>query len=303
MESVRVLGAVERERLAPRRAVEWGKMLTEREFVERNRRLYAHPFGKTRIRTYAIGEGSELFATLDILDVKLLVRFEQGVQEQGVQEQGAIHFASILTLPESRGKGLASRLINEVLRRDKRGWATLFSGIGPGFYERLGFSASPHWERWIAAKPSDPQPGFQSGSLGVDSFVERQRSIKLQQLRTGAVFLPDALWWDWMADLYQFFGELKGVRVPRGRFYEGVAGGKIFLAAALENAVSETFDVFWTSSTDQEVLDFFAAEAHRLGMKAAHWWTNAEGWGKPQYPMIRAPAPFSLDPVSLGEWW
>jgi GNAT superfamily N-acetyltransferase len=301
VESVRVLGAVERELLAPRRAVEWGKMLSESEFTERNRRLYAHPFGKTRMRTYALGEGSELSATLDILDVKLLVR-----AGHGIQEQGAIHFASVLTLPECRGKGFGSRLLKEVLGRDKRGWATLFSGIGPGFYERLGFSASAHWERWLAAKPAEPNPALAVLPISVESFVGRQRLIKLQQLEarvTGAVFLPDALWWDWMADLYQFFGELKGVAVPRGRFYEGEYGGEAFLAAALENAVSQTFDVFWTSSTEPEVLAFFAGEANRLGMRAAHWWTTEEGWGKPQYPMIRAPAAAPLTQTSLGEWW
>jgi predicted N-acetyltransferase YhbS len=55
----------------------------------------------------------------------------------------AVGLGSIATPPELRGKGLASRLIAEVIRRREADAGTavffLFSDIAPAFYARFGF--------------------------------------------------------------------------------------------------------------------------------------------------------------------
>lgn len=56
----------------------------------------------------------------------------------------AVGLGSIATPPEQRGRGHASRLIAEVIRRREESGAEvffLFSDIDPAFYERFGFQA------------------------------------------------------------------------------------------------------------------------------------------------------------------
>ena len=48
------LGDEEREALAPSRGQVWRGQLTIDEFVRRNRRLYAHAYGQTRMRTFGL---------------------------------------------------------------------------------------------------------------------------------------------------------------------------------------------------------------------------------------------------------
>jgi N-acetylglutamate synthase-like GNAT family acetyltransferase len=59
---------------------------------------------------------------------------------------GVAGIGSIATARKSRGNGLASRLIGDILKRlDRRGTRRvfLFADISPRFYERFGFAALP----------------------------------------------------------------------------------------------------------------------------------------------------------------
>lgn len=82
----------------------------------------------------------------------------------------AIGVASVHTLAEFRGRGLAPRLIAWVEHHERqRGAAAslLFSDVDPGYYARQGYTLGPAHEAWAAALPIDGQRG------PLDSQVER----------------------------------------------------------------------------------------------------------------------------------
>jgi len=68
---------------------------------------------------------------------------------------------AIFTPAEHRGKGYASQLVEQILEQDRRAgalFAGLFSEIGPGLYERLGFSAVPFTDVTVAVRHKEGAP-------------------------------------------------------------------------------------------------------------------------------------------------
>lgn len=71
--------------------------------------------------------------------------------KQGDDVRAAVGIGSVATLPEHRGRGHASRLIEHVLGEGS-GDALLFSAIGTALYGKLGFVETPAWA-WKHDRP------------------------------------------------------------------------------------------------------------------------------------------------------
>ncbi len=69
------------------------------------------------------------------------------------QSYPAAAIGSVHTLPQFRGRGLASQLLRQVetlLADQGVQLAVLYSDIAPGFYQRLGYRLCPSWQGWMA---------------------------------------------------------------------------------------------------------------------------------------------------------
>ena len=296
------LGSQERSSLALDRAAVWRGNLLPEEFAARNAVLYAHPFGQERMRTFGLRQGGAWAASLDAIRVPLLVHSGEGEP----QTVDAWHLASVLTLPTFRKQGLATTLIHAYLKEEAPSWSTLFSGIGPTFYEGFGYQASPTWQ---VSRPSGSSIERPFRALSVEAFTERLRQNRWESLcatkKPAAVFFPDTLWWDWVGCLYEFFGKIRGVALPRGRFWEvQTAQGPVW-AAGMENPVSHSWDLWWASDLSEEILAFFSGKAYAAGLSKLNWWSDQPGSAvsQPAYPMLRSPRPAALCGVQLGDWW
>lgn len=113
------------------------------------------PWGRERLRRFALVED----------DGRLLAsakryRFEVMAGGRAVQMCG---FGAVFTPEPERGRGHASRLLEEVMdseRREGVALAALFSEIGTRFYERLGFVAIPRDEVTVRVRPKDGAPAM-----------------------------------------------------------------------------------------------------------------------------------------------
>lgn len=300
--SMQRLDSLERAGLALDRAEVWRGGLLPEEFAARNSMLYAHPFGRERMRTFGLRKDSVFAASLDAVQITLLVRDQKGE----IHTTEAWHLASVLTLPAFRRQGLASELINSYLTEERPAWCTLFSGIGPSFYEPFGFSPSPAWQ---CSRASEAAFSLAHRSLSLEVFTDRLKEARSKvltaQTAPTAVFFPDVLWWDWVAALYQYFGQVRGQSLPRGRFWELETAEGLVWAAGMENPVSDSWDLWWVSRESEEVLRFFAGQAGQASSKKLSWWSSKPGGteSKLAYPMLRAPTPTPLMEVQLGDWW
>jgi GNAT superfamily N-acetyltransferase len=114
----------------------WHEGLTRRAYAQWNTAQMRLPWAATRFHRFALLDGrGELLASLK------RYRFDARLNGQPVVIAG---LGAVFTPPDRRGRGHATALIERVLeqeRRDSAAVAALFSEIGTGFYQRLGFRA------------------------------------------------------------------------------------------------------------------------------------------------------------------
>ncbi len=295
----------DRESLVASRAAEWKGSLTPKEFGARNERLYLHPFGQNRMHTYGLRFGDEVGASLDAIQIALLTR-QAGSDD--LKEVEASHIASVLTEKAHRNRGLATELLKTYFALENPKWSTLFSGIGPAFYERFGYLAYPVYEhsRSIAIEKTESY----GERVSLEVFAKACRQWKREKLAreavAGAVFFPDAQWWDWYGAIYQYFAEARGVTIPRGRYWRLEKGGEQVWVAESENIPKQTLEIWWSSSESRWVTDFFAAEAARRHLPKLVWWCahlHQSKEPKLVYPMLRNEHRVPLLEVQVGDWW
>ncbi|MCI4333691.1 MAG: GNAT family N-acetyltransferase [Thermoplasmata archaeon] len=81
------------------------------------------------------------------------VWFQPGHPRPGLDDLRVPYILSVYTLPQSRGMGVASRVVREAVALAKRlGYARVTlhaSAMGRGVYERLGFQSTTEMRYWI----------------------------------------------------------------------------------------------------------------------------------------------------------
>jgi len=293
------LGDAERAKLAPLRAQSWRGELTVAQFEERNRRYYAHPFGRTRMQTWGWIECGKIVSSLDAVSVPML-QHESGRAHQ----VAGWHLASIVTPPEFRRQGWAGRLV-EVFLQQNPAPCTLASGIGTAFYEKLGFRAAQAWHCEALANSEGHEAP--SEKLEVGGFVGELREHRRRQVlrQPGSLaLLPDALWWDWLAGIYQYYASTRDRRVPAGRFLRTeLESGPVWLAA-LEHVPNRTLEVWWASDINPLLVQHLARWAAKLGMDKVAWMAGEKSSHalREVYPMHCSGAAQLID-AQFGDCW
>jgi predicted N-acetyltransferase YhbS len=116
----------------------WNEGLSRRAYGQWNRAQQRTPWARHRLqRVAALDDGGRVLTTAKQyrFDVRL-----------GDREGWMCGIGAVFTPPEQRGRGYASALIEHLVARAQRDGAllaSLFSEIGAGFYERLGFASLP----------------------------------------------------------------------------------------------------------------------------------------------------------------
>ncbi len=257
-----VIAPSQRESLFLGRAKEWGVSLTPEQYVERNRRLYAHPFGNSSITTYGWKINGDWASSFDLLQVSI-----------GGKKGYLI--ASVLTHPEYRKKGYATQLLDKVLP-DIKDPIVLYSDIDPKFYERWGFIKNPRVEVAFEALETG------EGIIPIEWEVGLE---KLKVAREGKFALdPKPEWLDWQIDRFRLFAKWADHEFPQHVFYQSQKCGHLFLAAP--DFIDKELWVCWGKEHCHGCDASFQMLAHLLTLKKATHWRRS-GEGKIKYPMYR----------------
>lgn len=131
----------------------WGAGLTKDQFITREARLRAHPWAKRTMRSlwWVDDAGKPLSSCELFTDAARL----------GLREGQVATIASVFTEDARRSQGHAAAMLSQVLRELEQQpgvfAATLFSEIGVGLYQRLGFWPVPAFDTFFPASAEQPE--------------------------------------------------------------------------------------------------------------------------------------------------
>ena len=113
----------------------WHEGLSREAYAKWSRGQLRTPWGREHLERFALLDDTGAH-------VASLKRYRHPVRVDG-RDGWMCGIGAVLTVPEHRGKGHASRLVEHVIEQSRQEGALLaglFSEIGTTFYERLGFS-------------------------------------------------------------------------------------------------------------------------------------------------------------------
>jgi GNAT superfamily N-acetyltransferase len=160
----------------------WGGGLTAAQFQQRELELRGHRWAKRTMTSWCwcAGDGSVLASCESFLD---------GARA-GERWGTAATIASVFTEPSLRGQGHAARMLEAVLVELKKDpnclAATLFSEIGAGLYQRLGFWPVPAFDTWFPPSPTPPGIQWLTESLPAPRHAPCERGalrVELSEAR------------------------------------------------------------------------------------------------------------------------
>src|SRR5262245_50392629 len=133
----------------------WNEGLSERAYSQWNAAQLRTPWGRKHLQRFAwVDDAGRLLATAKRYRYRALLDGRSGWMA-GI--------GAVFTPHLQRGKGHASQLIERLLETEQRDgvlFASLFSEIDPGFYERLGFVAVPLDEVTVRVDRRDGAPAM-----------------------------------------------------------------------------------------------------------------------------------------------
>lgn len=130
----------------------WAGGLTDAQFLEREQRLRAHPWAARALTTFLWKDtGGRVLASCESFLDEARVGSRIGT---------ASTIASVFTEPSLRGAGHASAMLRAVIERLRATRdclaVTLYSEIGAGLYQRLGFWPVPAFDTFFDAHEDAP---------------------------------------------------------------------------------------------------------------------------------------------------
>lgn len=284
------LGSRDRSALDALRAGEWANRISPEEFVQRNTRLYQHPFGQTQIQTFGWRVGNTWPATLDVLALR--AREKSGP----LLEAGLI--ASVVTRPEFRGKGYARKLLQGVTAEFSEAVLVLHSEVPPEFYERFGFECAS-----VDSIEGASDGGAMKGEpLERDAYCALVQAQRLALCPAEGYFLePDPGYVDWQLERLRYFAELRKTPFPDPGFFRVDSCGHPLGVAY--NAVADVVEGLEVAGGCVPCEAFLARWTGLQGLRRWRYW-GATGTGtETLHPMGRHPRGKKWFDVQLGEWW
>lgn len=281
---------LERQAFWPARAEFWRGVLSVRQYVERNSRIFAHPYGKERIVTWVARDASgQILSSLDILEMKGLV--------YGTAVMGGL-IASVFTPPSQRGHDYARTLIARILDA-RSGFAILNSDLRPEFYEKLGFVDVPVSDEKTLAGEKYSKRTEESVSLSVlTRLLDGYKSSRA----LGAFTLTySELLLDWNVERYRYFAELAGTRLPTDLYWVGKHAMQTHPMILIPHPLEDQLDALFLDSGCQECISFAKEKAAELKLKYVHYWRHTSAGRK--HPMIRVNPPLPWVDQHYIEYW
>jgi GNAT superfamily N-acetyltransferase len=251
---------------------EWGARLSRDQFLERERRLRAHPWAKESMTTWLwTGEGDSALASCETFRMTSLLQ-----TAEGHIEEGSTHgVASVLVEPTLRGRGHASAMMGALLKELQKlpgsHASLLYSDVGARLYERVGYVPRPAFDRVFSPEAGDP-------SEGVDHLItDKELSSAFQSVRVPrdpfAVW-PTAAQLDWHLERERIYSQLLGE--PRTEACGANLGGSsVFFAGDLKNKVLRILLLSAQGASEAVALLRTARRiAHRARLNQVIYWSQ-----------------------------
>jgi GNAT superfamily N-acetyltransferase len=126
------------ERILDQTSRIWSEGLTRENYGRWNAAQQRTPWGRRRLQRFALVDaGGDWLATAK------RYRYRARLDGRAIEMCG---IGAVFTREDRRGRGYGTAIVEQLLDRERREGvqlAALFSEIGAGFYERLGFTARP----------------------------------------------------------------------------------------------------------------------------------------------------------------
>lgn len=190
----------------------WGPPLIVEGYVEREKRLRAHPWPRAELKTWLLcADDGAALASCETYRMDSFLRAEDG----GLVPGDSFGIASVFTEERLRGRGYATRLMDllavELERASSRAQsALLFSDVGAPIYRRSGYREFEAWDWHFPSEPGEP-------SEPVDRLLqETDIGAALARMRRpeAPFFLwPSAAQVDWHLERERVYADL----LPRPR--------------------------------------------------------------------------------------
>jgi GNAT superfamily N-acetyltransferase len=172
----------------------WHEGLSRSGYARWNAAQMRTPWGSRHLHRYAlVDDAGTLLATAK--------RYRHDIRLGG-RDGWMCGLGAVFTPPDQRGRGYASRLIEQLLEEERKGgalMAALFSEIDPAFYRRLGFVPVPLVECTVHVKRRDGAPamlvraGDERDHAALAAMHETRAANTILALRRGPSMIQYAL--------------------------------------------------------------------------------------------------------------
>jgi hypothetical protein len=295
------------ELIFPLRAAEWKFDLTFEQHIERNRRLRLHPFWTDHARPYVLWKSPGVVgSSLQALNFEF---WAKAMASSPVVKLPGVLIESVVTPPEQRGKGYASRLLSGYFGAYPETCGSLTSYVGSGLYSKVGFIESTRGYSEIAVADA-PSVQETATPLSLVEFCQdlsefRRSQVQKSSLAPVAALVPNPLYWDWRWEAYRYRADCAGRAIEE--ICVRLAHGQSHRLFALPQVTSGALDCLWITEDCLACRNFALSEAARRGLRSVRFWGSAAA-GRPQCHMIRFPSSWkaklgtSVD-IQLGDDW
>ena len=289
----------------------WGQRLAMAQYLERERRLRAHPYAREAMRTWLLagGEGEGVLASCETFAMRAYLP-RQSAAASTSRVEGV---ASVFVEDRLRGRGLAVALMDalrERLRQEGALASILFSDVGLSIYERSGYAARPAISRVFEPAPGDPAGACDRVLTEADAPAALHDALVPDD---ALLIWPTAAQLDWHLERERIYADLLGARRPT--FHAAAAGaGRAVFCADLKGARLMILQLA-ARRADEALALIQAARrvAHAAGLAEVVLWECAwpfelpdgAGGGRRVHraeslPMI-CPLRDGIDPASWGQ--
>lgn len=287
---------LDRQVLWPARGELWRGALAVSQYIERNIRVYSHPYARQRIQTW-IGrsQSGDLVTSLETLEMEFVIAGNPPIR-------GSL-IASVYTPPAHRGHDYARQLIQKVLPNPDAP-VILHSDLAPRYYEKLGFRDMPVMDNKIKVEPSPAvvELALLEESIAPDHFVSELRLHKERRSRHGVAVFYDEILLDWNIERFRYFAEIMGTRLPSELFWIGVHGNENHPILAVPNYLEGQMEGLILDPACERCLQHLHRKAREAKLARVHFWKpDRRGGGK--HPMIRiTPDTEWVDQQAIEYW-
>lgn len=228
----------------------WGSGLTRAQFLEREAKLRAHRWAREAMQTWLWrAERGEVLASCETFALESNVGGVKGL---------SYAIASVYTEPNKRKAGHASAMLSALVRHFASGAQAmvLFSEVGTGIYQRLGFWPVPAFDTWFDAADERPDVEWLRAPLPAAHALVAPQTLSIA---------PTAGQLDW--------------HLERERFYVAALGRPVL---DVHGARLGTSCITWTAyqrTAELHVMTLEVADdSHRAPLiRAAQWAAHRAG--------------------------